>query len=180
MWLRRGVAGQSPYRMTAYQLRRDELLQAASWKLARRLSWAVSTLDDQFALTRFKGTLILTQAGLEYLCRLHPEDQRQLGEFLGVAFRDSTARWQMEHGDITGRLVSWDVAPYRQHELSSCEMEALENLLSDLPSFMQMGQAAGPVTYYESTCWVAGMLGCRRPLHWDVEVGQVYWGMLEP
>ena len=168
-------------RVAAHGLRSNELLKAATRNLSQRISWVVSKLEDGAspALFRFNGTLILTEAQLAYLCRLHSSDRGQLGEFLGYAFSASAADWQDRISPSAGRVVSLTVAPYASRDLSAAEMLALENLLSGLPCWFRWHHEVDP-TFFEATAWVAGLHSSRRPLHWYLESEDVYQGVLEP
>lgn len=155
--------------------RRQELLKAAAERLAQRASWVVSKLDGE--QHRFHATLILTSAQLCYLCSLWCEDCKTLGDYMGRELSNAAAERQARFG-TTVHFVSLTATSLLPRDLDADEVEPVEHLLSFVPVGFGWHDEMDPT--FEATCWLAGMHGSRRPLHWHLCPAMEYQGLLQP
>ena len=161
------------YDLAGWEHRRFHELEDACSAFAGRVFFAFSKLDaEPPVIWKYRITVVVTAGQLGYLCRLDGRDRNMLGKLFGDGLAWLTSAWYDRLGHHA-RVFSVLVSPYAR-DLTASEMEALEALVWHVPRHFVDHASYEEPSSFESTAWVTGAYGSRRPLPWLLEPGNMH------
>ena len=130
-------------------------------------------------VSQLQSILVLRAADLDFICRQHHSGN---GKGLAMRFANDMGGLlaDLDTADSDSLVLTLAVAPYCPEELTAVEMDALEQLVHDLPLEFVCQSARESDVFCEACCWViSSRSGRRRPLCWQPKPEWVFQGELK-